>query len=197
MGSEEILMMNNDRKWNSCEVDREDGETSQVGFNVTEGAKGKDDVMLCCETNRKGWQCGREVKKGHKVCARHLRYVTVVGGNNSASNIMTPATRRGRGRPPKKKKVEPVDQNPYEFYYYSGFGPLWGRKKGLIKRTANNVTTGINDHENGTSATKHEEAKRIEDKEIDYMECDDSEEEEIGKKRGRKRIKARSLKSLM
>lgn len=53
--------------------------------------------------------------------------------NDDQVAVITPAPpKRGRPRGTGKKAPAsaPATSNPYEFYYYSGFGPLWGRKRG-------------------------------------------------------------------
>ncbi|KAG7025993.1 hypothetical protein SDJN02_12491, partial [Cucurbita argyrosperma subsp. argyrosperma] len=87
--------------------------------------------------------------------------------------------------------------NPYEFYYYSGFGPQWGKKRQERGGGSSENTMGI--RSNATTPSE------INSADLDYVEeedDDDDEEEEDGegdggKKRMRKPVKARSLKSLM
>ncbi|XP_057798157.1 uncharacterized protein LOC131014262 [Salvia miltiorrhiza] len=85
-------------------------------------------------------------------------------------------------RKPLKAKKAPATSNPYEFYYYSGFGPRWGKRRG------NKNSSIIKNVEMQAAA-------------IDFTEYEDDEEEARdnvnGKKRVRKPIKARSLKSLL
>ncbi|KHN26945.1 hypothetical protein glysoja_031022 [Glycine soja] len=113
--------------------------------------------------------------------------------------------------------------NPYEFYYYSGFGPLWGKRRGdrnggegsknssvgvenstmvESKNGVGGADDGINDNvasvEVGPSVSEMEHEGII-----DYVDDDEEEEgeeegvDDSGKKRMRKPVKARSLKSLM
>ncbi|GLT62460.1 hypothetical protein SLA2020_350990 [Shorea laevis] len=47
----------------------------------------------------------------------------------AAAAAAAAGARRARARAANSKKGS-SSSNPYEFYYYSGFGPLWGRKRG-------------------------------------------------------------------
>uniref|UniRef100_A0A7N0T4Q0 Uncharacterized protein n=1 Tax=Kalanchoe fedtschenkoi TaxID=63787 RepID=A0A7N0T4Q0_KALFE len=107
-----------------------------------------------------------------------------------------PAPKR-RGRPVKKPAA-----NPYEFYYYSGFGPHWGKKRGNTSEPPppppgmNLVGAEELSSEASPSPSAAEDARG---KGIEFVEYDDEDDEdEEGRRRGgRKRVKARSLKSLM
>ncbi|KAJ8528416.1 hypothetical protein K7X08_022108 [Anisodus acutangulus] len=90
-------------------------------------------------------------------------------------------------RRPRAKKSSSSSSNPYEFYYYSGFGPLWGKKRGAKR---NNATANRKDAEQYSSS-------KMDNEEFDYVEDEDDDEEGNEKKRPQKPIKARSIKSLM
>ncbi|PON97334.1 WRC domain containing protein [Trema orientale] len=139
----------------------------------------------------------------------------------------TPARRtRGRASAAASKKGSTAsNNNPYEFYYYSGFGPLWGRKRGeraeiraaaaaeaeadVAAATRENSGGGSSSHStppsssNTTMTTTTTTASRlINNEEFDYVDDEDEDDDigsgaDSGKKRMRKPVKARSLKSLM
>ncbi|KAF5451643.1 hypothetical protein F2P56_026733 [Juglans regia] len=179
----------------------------------------------CCQkTDGKGWQCRNEAKEGQSFCDHHLSllrsYNNTIGSLRRvpAEAAAVAGAPRARGRAGKKGS----SSNPYEFYYYSGFGPLWGRKRGdrrsggnkrnmeAAKLVDNNgaatnittaTTTAQRDHQNTPSSSQFDNGG-----DFDYMdeEDDDDHEDEdaaanndSGKKRMRKPVKARSLKSLM
>ncbi|KAJ0682647.1 hypothetical protein HanPI659440_Chr16g0649751 [Helianthus annuus] len=115
----------------------------------------------------------------------------------------------------KKRAVNTSKQN--EFYYYSGFGPSWGKKRGCTTFNAcgTHVTTSSNDGDMdmdvdegktrvGPDTTTMKTVWSCQvvpgEEDFDYVEqVNDKEKdkEKTVKKRGRKPIKARSLKSLM
>ncbi|XP_010556558.1 PREDICTED: probable serine/threonine-protein kinase ifkB isoform X1 [Tarenaya hassleriana] len=149
-----------------------------------------------------------------------------------ASGSTTSPPRRGRPRGTGKKASAAA--NPYEFYYYSGFGPRWGKRRGgksgteeetvisngngdSIKNSGdymnNNTKKSIGGEEdktvafgdgssecNGLSYMEEEEEEERDDDDDDddddVVEQNDDSMKMI-KKRGRKPVKARSLKSLM
>ncbi|KAE8733310.1 Syntaxin of plants 71 [Hibiscus syriacus] len=95
--------------------------------------------------------------------------------------------------------------NPYEFYYYSEFGPSWRRRRGDSEMRENIIVEG-KDVENNSSAvttqnnntTPSSSSSQLDNnEEFDYDDDEEDDEDSGGKKRMRKPIKARSLKSLM
>lgn len=86
--------------------------------------KEEEEIILCSKTDKKGWQCGERVKNGHSFCEHHLPKRKTHGNNSAHSKKPEENPRRPRPRKPA------TSSNPYEFYYYSGFGPRWGRKRG-------------------------------------------------------------------
>ncbi|CAK9156744.1 unnamed protein product [Ilex paraguariensis] len=181
----------------------EEEREKQVGLK-------KGDTILCSKTDGKGWHCKREAKEGNSLCEHHLTQL------QNYNNLAHPSPKklsenRRRARPKKPSS----SSNPNEFYYYSGFGPLWGKKRcpgrtekadqlnrcssssngGIMSKVVEPIEPVIEVH----TAT-HSSSFRIDNDEFDYVEDDDEEEEngdKPGKKRVRKPIKARSLKSLM
>ncbi|XP_024987943.1 uncharacterized protein LOC112522859 [Cynara cardunculus var. scolymus] len=183
-------------------------------------------MVLCGKPNGKGWECGEVVKNGNIMCEDHLFDLQneAVWTTNKKSPPVSRSTTGSAGSRPRrvKKRAAAITSNPNEFYYYSGFGPSWGKKRGPVgnKCTTFNAcdvvtTNGSNDCE--TSGVDgdvgvEEEEKWVEPdttmikelswsceagptkEDVDYM---DEEEGKVVKKRGRKPIKARSLKSLM
>ncbi|GKU96774.1 hypothetical protein SLEP1_g9968 [Rubroshorea leprosula] len=120
-----------------------------------------------------------------------------------------PLSRRGRPRSVKRGSSS-TNSNPYEFYYYSGFGPSWGKRRGergggVGEVISNNDTKEV--EHNGTSSTHQNNTSSSSSSQIngnteefDFMDDEDDEEyeEDDGRrKRMRKPVKARSLKSLM
>ncbi|KAF5744385.1 hypothetical protein HS088_TW08G00990 [Tripterygium wilfordii] len=142
------------------------------------------------------------------------------GLNNKTSCV---STKRGaamaerRTRPGRAKKGSSCNSsNPYEFYYYSGFGPSWGKRRAdringgggetKIKSKFSKSRDVEADIIQNTTAPPLSLVDRIEEvdfveEEDDYEEDDDDEQQRCssngGKKRVRKLVKARSLKSLM
>lgn len=173
-------------------------------------------LKKCNKTDGKGWHCKNDTKNGHTVCDHHHH---LTSHKSSYSNINnnningSAATKKPdkvasiigarRGRAKSAKKGSSSSSNPYEFYYYSGFGPLWGKRRG-DKDTVNK--NEAKDVDNSTvigsmipNTTPSSSYSPIENNQgFDYVdEDDDEEEEDSGKKRMRKPVKARSLKSLM
>lgn len=160
----------------------------------------EDPIILCCKTDGKSWQCRREAAKGNSLCEHHLIMVRGYSNNSahSATKNSAKSSVEARGRPRIKKRAAQSLSNPYVFYYYSGFGPRWGKKRGEVRKNINEeFNIPKNDLEDDKEASS---SCDIEDAEIEGLEEDEDEvekNEEIRKKRARKPIKARSLKSLM
>lgn len=172
-------------------------------------------LKKCNKTDGKGWHCKNDTKNGHTVCDHHHHLTSHKSSYSNINNNIngSAATKKPdkvasiigarRGRAKSAKKGSSSSSNPYEFYYYSGFGPLWGKRRG-DKDTVNK--NEAKDVDNSTvigsmipNTTPSSSYSPIENNQgFDYVdEDDDDEEEDSGKKRMRKPVKARSLKSLM
>ncbi|KAK6141493.1 hypothetical protein DH2020_024771 [Rehmannia glutinosa] len=159
---------------------------------------------LCCKTDGKSWQCQREASKGNSLCDHHLSLVKSYNNSShhaSKKSEKLPVEARRRTTRPKKAPTTSSSSNPHEFYYYSGFGPRWGKKRGENKNNASSMPNN-HDHEDEIDPhTKFGFGDLDEDSDsTEYEEDDEDDDEEMrdnGKKRVRKPIKARSLKSLM
>ncbi|GLT79689.1 hypothetical protein SLA2020_511690 [Shorea laevis] len=130
--------------------------------------------------------------------------------DNTTNGKRSPEKQLGlgrRGRPRVTKRGSTSASNPYEFYYYSGFGPSWGKRRGErgggeaaskngTKEAENNSNEVVTTQKKSTSSF----SSQIDDnnEEFDFIDDEDEEDcEDNGRKRMRKPVKARSLKSLM
>ncbi|KAF2291145.1 hypothetical protein GH714_020344 [Hevea brasiliensis] len=180
-------------------------------FKFKKGEK----IQCCNKTDGKGWHCKNEPREGHSMCDHHL--LKSYASNNNVTCCLglptSPSSKKQdkaiaggrRGRAKAAKKGSSSSSNPYEFYYYSGFGPLWGKrrgdrgegnKSGVKEIEINGITIGdISTTQNTTPSSTPSPIEHHE--EFDYVDEDDSDNSDSGKKRMRKPVKARSLKSLM
>lgn len=184
------------------------------GYSAAE--EQEEATILCCKTDGKAWQCKREAKEGHTFCDHHLEQLkhynslahptrtaaAAAAGKKSEKQTAPPedSAMTNRSRRPRAKKPS-VSTNPYELYYYTGFGPLWGKKRGPGRGSSSDLAASASEHDRGNGAISS--ASEMDDGEFDYVEDeyeDDDEEDEFDdgrRKKARKPIKARSLKSLM
>lgn len=109
-------------------------------FRLNEGEK----IIRCSKNDGKGWQCRNESRQGYTLCDHHFRLLQSYNAKTNASSgsdsaiksyeqtkkMMTTSTRPGRPRGMKKGFVS--TSNAYEFYYYSGFGPFWSKRRGVV-----------------------------------------------------------------
>ncbi|CAK9134388.1 unnamed protein product [Ilex paraguariensis] len=197
----------------------ENGEEEERENNL--GFKKEHQSILCCKTDGKGWHCKREAKEGHSLCQHHLtqlqNYTNLAHPTAAAAAKKHDKAVENRRRP-RPKKASASSKNPNEFYYYSGFGPLWGKRRGpgrVEKEAELNKCIGSEAPvkpvvvlvETTTSPSSScQICKEIRNnQEFDYVEDEDEEEDEdedeengeVEYRRVRKPIKARSLKSLM
>ncbi|KAJ7962427.1 putative Membrane lipoprotein [Quillaja saponaria] len=130
----------------------------------------------------------------------------------AAAAAAAAGARRARVRAGKKASSS---SNPYEFYYYSGFGPLWGKRRGdrsgvsdtkciendVAAPTTTGMTTSANVVTTSTTQSSNSSTSSSEmdnEDQFDYVDDDEEDDRSAGKKkRMRKPVKARSLKSLM
>ncbi|KAK8935760.1 hypothetical protein KSP39_PZI013288 [Platanthera zijinensis] len=165
-----------------------------------ESAEAEAAGMKCKKTDGKGWHCKRAAQIPHSLCSYHLtqvrsyrtRFEDQIHGNGSRGNS------KRREKPASAGDTGGVASN---YYYYSVIGPWWGKRRGPIN--------GRESSESDISAQEHD------DNTDNVGVGDDEEEDDEGsrcdhviykkkrplnkkkKKRGRKPVKARSLKSLL
>ncbi|KAF8033281.1 hypothetical protein BT93_D2013 [Corymbia citriodora subsp. variegata] len=195
------------------------------GYEAKNGGDSDGDFSfkVCCnKTDGKRWQCKNEAADGHYLCEHHLSqlksYTTtttaddddddndhnVATADDSASRKLdksSASTGRRGGRPRGAKKnssSSAAAANSNQFYYYSGFGPSWGKRRSGRAGDQPRRPEG-----RAGGGSPQPTPPRIGGEGIDYVDYDMDEEEEeeddrdSGKKRMRKPVKARSLKSLM
>lgn len=170
-----------------CSVAKMILENRSVVEEDEEEVKLEEDVNYCSKTDENGnWICGLEAKEGETFCEFHLRSYIALTPHVGHPVAKKSTAKSGKNTGAKKAKIE---ENPYHsFNYYSGFGPNWGKRRAAreLGKTIEVVATPSSS--NGT-----EDLSVFEDEEED----DDEKSGVNGTKRVRKRIKARSLKSLM
>ncbi|KAK9103683.1 hypothetical protein Sjap_020937 [Stephania japonica] len=175
----------------------------------------KRDYVFCNKADGKGWRCPKEAKQGHSLCDHHLAQLrsyhannNTSHGNTSTKNPKSNTTRKANAARNCRAKAKSSASSSSEFYYYSGFGPLWGKKRTneLSNSTSDNYSskTVTNTHgdddlnqvlSSSTDNTNSPSDFIVDIDDLDYE--DDYDDDDDGKKRFRKPIKARSLKSLL
>ncbi|XP_073112332.1 uncharacterized protein [Elaeis guineensis] len=189
----------------------EKGMDSTVATETDETA-----TPLCKKSDGKGWHCKRPAHLSHSLCQYHLTQLRSYTNNNNHRKALDQATGGGDKHRKKRKADIAGDGNNFYYYYYYGFGPWRGKRRGSSCSSDNfgNVTEeegrGNSESADGHNAPvmgDDEEDSEEEDggkgccNEEDRSDDDDEEEEEEEKrncrKRGRKPVKARSLKSLL
>lgn len=158
-----------------------EGEENGFVYDDEEEEKDCDTKKYCLKTDDNGnWICGLEVKEGETFCVFHLRSYIV-------PNVVRPVVKKSTKNRPKKSKPE---SNPYEPVYCSGFGPTWGKRRVAreLSKLGETVAMPLEESENSEDS----EEGGQDDKEMEVENCNANE-----KKRARKHMKARSLKSLM
>lgn len=160
--------------------------------------------IFCSKTVGEGnWECGSEAKEGHSLCEFHLAHLE--NYNNSGNPVSKKSAKLAKNRLAHWAKKSKSESNPYEIYYYSGFGPRWGKKRGAEKQAEPAKVVESEIEVAATTPPSSNSSRIISIEKFQYLEDDEDEEEEDDEtidgnrlKRGRKkRIKARSLKSLM
>lgn len=89
-------------------------------------------------------------------------------------------------------KKPSVSTNPYKLYYYTGFSPLWSKKRGPV-RASGRTSCGASKHDQRNEGSSS--ASEMDDGEFDYVEdkYEDDEEDEFNdseRKKARKPIKS-------
>ncbi|PWA35179.1 WRC-like protein [Artemisia annua] len=100
-----------------------------LAFKDTEKSEIREEIVLCGKIDEEGWQCGKVVKNGENVCEDHiieLKKHTVHAAKKEAQPVHGSLVGSGPRHSKKRVLANPYDQE----YYYSGFGPNWGKKRG-------------------------------------------------------------------
>lgn len=227
MLSLETLWLNTKRSVASP-MDIDKAEWAAVHADIDNVDKG---ILRCQKNDGRSWQCKKEAKEGFLFCEHHIRR-SYNCNNNVTSNGNIPSdsllskkasaapaapakaisgTRRAR---PKAVRKGASSANPYEYYYYSGFGPKWGRKRGKKDEEEEEEEAKIeaaaeNDGTSSSTSTENIDPQpspphNIDNgDQLDYMEDDFEDEdedgsgEEGGRRRMRRPVKARSLMSII
>lgn len=89
----------------------------------------KNKVVYCCKTDGKRWHCRSKAQTGNPLCEHHMiqmqRYSRT--NTNGTTTNRVKRNKSKRDRPSNKGRLS--GEKSSEFYYYSGFGPLWGKSK--------------------------------------------------------------------
>lgn len=217
--------------------DTETDEADEMEVEVEQPPPAKEEpVIMCCKTDGKSWQCRKEAAKDNSLCEHHLAQARSYnsssnqGSRKTGKQVAAAAVAEGEAHPPMQQPPRPsspplptrrprqkkaaTSSNPYEFYYYSGFGPRWGKKRGEASSNdggGNSITSNVpknpeHEHEiepEPPSPTLAVSPLDDEEEYDDFIEYEDDEEDDHeetkgnGKKRGRKPIKAMSLQRLL
>ncbi|XP_020591223.1 uncharacterized protein LOC110032053 [Phalaenopsis equestris] len=165
-------------------------------------------VINCKKTDGKGWHCKRPAQSPHSLCTYHL---TQLRSYRARFEDHVSSDYR-------KKSAATVDcggaASSY-YYYYSILGPWWGKRRGPVNGSSDwNEDCGGKSTDNETHAVACDNGEEEAEEEEAVEEQEEEEEEEDGesrgdviykkkkkkrviKRRGRKPVKARSLKSIL
>ncbi|KAH7691658.1 WRC domain-containing protein [Dioscorea alata] len=149
----------------------------------------------CSKSDGKRWHCKKPAQMPHSLCRYHLAQLRAY---NAAYRVPGKARRRTESN------------TGSDFYYYSGFGPWRAKRRSgggeLVKKESVCEVNEGNDNDDHVDDDGDDDGGGggvvydDDDDDDDDEEEEEEEEVEIGVssgKRGRKRIKARSLKSLL
>ncbi|XP_019432976.1 PREDICTED: uncharacterized protein LOC109339902 [Lupinus angustifolius] len=150
---------------------------------------------LCCEGfNAKGWSCKNEPQHRQSFYRHHLSLVRSDKKAAEAAATTTTSTTRHGSRARAGKKTSSYSYNPYEFYYYSGFGPQWGKRRGSGRKGERNKNNNVVARDNPTmmmecnniiAETPNSDANTTKsmvlmdnnEDELDYVEDNDEEDD--------------------
>ncbi|KAF6157687.1 hypothetical protein GIB67_037260 [Kingdonia uniflora] len=88
---------------------------------------GREVLNRCTKTDGRTWQCWNEADAGNTLCNHHIEqlqtYYRTVPSQKSEKSMS-----KAKAPTPLRRRVKKKATNTSDFYYYSGFGPLWGKK---------------------------------------------------------------------
>ncbi|KAF6157685.1 hypothetical protein GIB67_037258 [Kingdonia uniflora] len=193
------------------------GKASSSSEYVLNEKEKKGTVLNCCnKTDGKGWRCRKEAKEGNTLCHHHLEQLktyhyqyTRVSKKSEKSKAKD--TKQPVDAPPPTplaRRVKKKATRTSDFYYYSGFGPLWGKSRSEGKQPSIKIEPSQDSEDVplvDPPPPETTQASQVDPDIIDHgiheYEDDDDDDEYydvgVGEKRIRKPIKERSLKSLL
>ncbi|KAJ4954486.1 hypothetical protein NE237_011269 [Protea cynaroides] len=143
------------------------------------GKERREEVMnsmekKCCnKTDGKGWKCKKEAKRGHSLCDHHLTQLKSYYTKNK-NNYLSGRGLKSNG----KRSSSKMPSSNY--YYYTGFGPDW-RGKSRVQSNSRYMDVNSGSFSSSSDDTAGEVNGNVGKK----------------KKKARKPVKTRSLKSLL
>nr|XP_010933113.1 nucleolin isoform X2 [Elaeis guineensis] len=176
-------------------------------------------TVSCKKSDGKGWHCKRPANLPHSLCLYHLAQLRSY--SYSHSKVANPRTGTQFSVQNKKGDASGDGGNLYYYYYYAGFGPWRGKRRGdktgdVVNGDDTAIEHGGGGEERGKEDSKYgdecdapvagddEEEGDEDDGRVLHGDDDDGEEDSSDeekkrnrRKRGRKPVKARSLKSLL
>ncbi|XP_022880551.1 uncharacterized protein LOC111397805 [Olea europaea var. sylvestris] len=155
------------------------------------GLKKEKHIVCCVKTDGKARKCKMEAAEGNSLNKHHLSQVRNCNSSLPTMKKQDKVVADSPLKPLGKKAASTSNSNSNEFYYYSGFGPRWGKKRGENNRASRSTLV---EQECETLPSTFFEIDK-EKFEIEYEE--EKEDDESRRKRARKPIKLRSIKSLM
>ncbi|XP_049933655.1 uncharacterized protein LOC116253314 isoform X2 [Nymphaea colorata] len=175
----------------------DDGSPATLGRGSAEGVKSR----TCKREDGKGWRCGNEAKAGSTLCEHHLSQVRSYckRPSNDSSKRRSPSMPEGgegrRKRPTAQSSWATTSVgNDCYYYYYTGFGPAWREtKRKRVSAIAEDDGTDDDGGGGGTGADTAAAAAGGGNR----VNGEGGEDGGKGKIKGRKRVKCRSLKSLL
>ncbi|KAH7669580.1 WRC domain-containing protein [Dioscorea alata] len=167
--------------------------------------KKRESNDMCNKSDGKGWRCKKPVQPPHTLCHYHLAQLR---SYNAA--YRAPSSTGAVANQRRKPGIGGLTDNGGDFYYYySGFGP-WRGKRRSGGKVVDDEEDDDDDGDKDDNEEEEDDDNGVKGVEIDSLEedgSDDDDEDELEerkrksngvcRKRGRRRIKARSLKSLL
>ncbi|KAM0942018.1 putative transcription factor interactor and regulator C3H-WRC/GRF family [Dioscorea sansibarensis] len=157
--------------------------------------KKRESNDMCNKSDGKGWRCKKPVQPPHTLCHYHLAQLR---SYNAA--YRAPSTAGAVANHRRKPVTGGLTDHGGDFYYYySGFGPWRGKRRNGEKV----VDDDEDNDEDNDDDNEEEEDNDVNGVQVDGTDDGDEEDEleenkrksGVCRKRGRRRIKARSLKT--
>ncbi|RRT50692.1 hypothetical protein B296_00040807 [Ensete ventricosum] len=163
------------------------------------GAGATEACSSCKKSDGEGWHWKRLAHHPHSLCNYHLaklRFYSCSHGHGKASE----SSKEGHGDVGRrKKKTEVAGADSSFYYYYSGFGPWRGKTRGSSSDNGEGCSyPAAEEEEVETPMAGEDEDSEDDDHDNSGRDGNDGREEGRSyRRKGRKRMKARSLKSLL
>lgn len=116
---------------------------------ISKGKEKDTSIAYCKKTDGKGWHCKRQAQLPNSLCSYHLAQIKAYSSNHRAltdspSTVADSGKCSSNHRKRKAAGEEATDKGSGFYYYYEGFGPWRGKRRGRPVSAGSSASAVLN-----------------------------------------------------